>query len=105
MSEPSVLARSVFEEIQARARAAKVQVGTELLPRLEEVSSLSAEASVLRLAGTPDPALEAVLQARFQLLAAAGGLELADVVRDGARSALTSAIHLAFRYAIGLAGA
>lgn len=95
------LARSILAEIKARAEQARHPISADLLPRLEEVTSLLTETSVLRLAGTPDDELESVLRARFQSLTAATSIELADVVRDSARTAITSALHAAFAVVIG----
>lgn len=96
----SALSAQVLAAMRERVQATRSRAASDILPRLEEVAALATEASVLRLGGAPNPELEQVLQARFQNLAAAAGLDLADVVRDSARDALTTALRAAFGLAI-----
>lgn len=99
--DASALSRQVLENVKAQVRQQRIELGTELLPRLEEVTSLLTEASVARFAGAPSPELEAILQARLATLQAAATLQVAEVVREATRQALLGALHGAFSLAIG----
>lgn len=95
------LAKQVLDTVRAQVAEQRITLGQELLPRLEEVTTLLTEASVARFAGAPSPELEAILQARLANLAAAAGLQAAEVVREAARAALVGALRGAFSLAIG----
>lgn len=95
---PSVedLARTLFEDVKASAAEARIEIAEDLLPRLQEVTEHLAETSLARMAGEPDPEREEVLAARARMLAAAGGIEIASILRDVMRQRLVDGVGFVF---------
>ena len=96
MSSASALAEALLLEVKARAAEAQIVLAEDILPRLQEVTEHLAETSLARMAGEPDEEREAVLAARARMLAAAGGIEVASILRDVVRQRIVDGVGAVF---------
>jgi hypothetical protein len=94
------LAETILAQMRAQLEASRLELSGDLLPRLEEVSGLIGQAYLARLAGVPNPTLEAILEARWKLLVSASSSEVGVVVRGAAQQALLAAVGGVFRLLI-----
>lgn len=96
--EASGLAGELAKDLRKRLQGASAQVQTELLPRIEEVSTLLAQVAVLRIgAASSEPTeLEKVLRVRLKLLTSAVELRALDAIQDTVETTVARVITAGF---------